>query len=48
MIAYGLLRFLGKEKTEAATILQSLREVTFSQVGADRLHWDDQFHKQVI
>lgn len=43
MITYGFLRFLGKSKSEALAILQSLREVTASQVGADRLVWADQF-----
>lgn len=41
MVTYGLLRSLGNEKTEAAQILQSLREVTSSQVGEDRLLWGD-------
>jgi hypothetical protein len=43
MITYGLLRFLGKEKGEALSLLQSLREVTAAQVGEDRLVWGDQF-----
>jgi hypothetical protein len=43
MITYGFLRFLGKGKAEAFTILQSLRAVTAAQVGADRLLWADQF-----
>lgn len=45
MITYGLLRFLKIEKAEASKILKSLREVTFSQVGEDRLIWGDQFYK---
>ena len=45
MIAYGFLRFLGKEKLEAFELLQSLREVTAAQVGEDRLIWADQFGK---
>lgn len=43
MITYGLLRFLGMEKSEAAKTLQSLRKVTAEQVGGDRLIWGDQF-----
>lgn len=43
MITYGFLRFLGKGKTEAFGMLQSLRAVTASQVGEDRLLWADQF-----
>lgn len=36
MITYGLLRYLGKEKQEAAQLLSQLREVTAAQVGEDR------------
>jgi len=43
MITYGLLRFLGNDKQVAMKLLQSLREVTSSQVGEDRLVWGDQF-----
>lgn len=43
MITYGLLRFLGKPKPEATQLLQTLREVTATQVGEDRLTWGDQF-----
>lgn len=43
MITYGLLRFLGKDKSEATQLLQTLREVTASQVGEERLTWGDQF-----
>ena len=45
MITYGLLRFLGKGKTEAFAMLQSLREVTAAQVGEGRLLWADQFDR---
>ena len=45
MITYGLLRFLGKGKTEAFAMLQSLREVTAAQVGEERLLWADQFDR---
>lgn len=47
MITYGLLRFLGKEKSEATQLLHSLREVTADQVGEDRLVWGDQFANTV-
>ena len=43
MISYGFLRFLGNEKQQSYTILQTLREVTAAQVGEDRLIWGDQF-----
>ena len=43
MITYGFLRFLGKKKSNAFELLQSLREVTAAQVGEDRLIWADQF-----
>ncbi|MEO6681196.1 MAG: hypothetical protein ABIN48_00080 [Ginsengibacter sp.] len=45
MIAYGLLRFLGKDKPEALKLLESLRMVTSMQVGENRLLWADQFKK---
>lgn len=43
MITYGFLRYIGMEKTEAFRLLQTLREVTATQVGEDRLRWADQF-----
>lgn len=46
MITYGLLRLLGKSKSEATLMLQSLRAVTAAQVGEDRLLWGDQFENQ--
>lgn len=43
MIAYGLLRFLGKDRSEAGKLLRSLRKVTAEQVGEERLYWGDLF-----
>lgn len=43
MITYGLLRFLGKDKTVAFELLRQMREVTANQVGTERLLWADQF-----
>jgi hypothetical protein len=47
MITYGLLRFLGKEKSEAFELLQNLRAVTAAQVGEERLLWADQFGREL-
>lgn len=46
MITYGFLRFIGMRRTEAFELLQTLREVTASQVGDQRLVWADQFGDQ--
>ncbi len=43
MITYGLLRYLGYDKSAALQMLTNLREVTAKQVGADRLQWGDRF-----
>lgn len=43
MIAYGLLRFLGKDRSEAGGLLRALRKVTAEQVGDERLSWGDLF-----
>ncbi len=45
MITYGLLRYLGNDAETARQILKQLREVTFEQVGEERLTWGDGFGK---
>lgn len=43
MVTYGLLRYLGYDKSVALQMLTNLREVTAKQVGADRLLWGDRY-----
>lgn len=43
MVTFGLLRFLGNKRQESLILLQTLRDVTATQVGEERLIWSDQF-----
>lgn len=41
MVSYGLLRYLGNDAQKARELLKQLREVTYEQVGEERLAWGD-------
>jgi protein-tyrosine phosphatase len=43
MIAYALLRFVGLDAPDARAMLTTLRAVTSSGVGEERLAWGDAF-----
>jgi protein-tyrosine phosphatase len=43
MVAYGLLRHLGRDPKDARTILRALRTFTAEGVGEGRLAWGEKF-----
>ena len=43
MVAYGLLRYLGREPEDARTMLRAMRGFTADGVGEARLSWGERF-----